>query len=141
MRFVLKVSSFSPRSLLLTIYIHQSCHQSVTRSLASSPSTFRLFYDVCISPSLLLPSLNFLLVGGLVHGHGEPELEVLVEHLPSERHPLAEHLHGHEAERLSVHEEAVALDVRQRVRVGHGADPQLDVLAEPRARVWKKENG
>ena len=73
-----------------------------------------------------------------VHGHGEPDVEVLVEHLSAERHPLAEHVHGHEAERLPVHEEALRVHRGEVVRAHQAADPPLHVLAQPRSRICKE---
>lgn len=81
------------------------------------------------SPSCSLPR------GGLVHRHGEAELEVFVQHLAPQGNPLAKHLHGHEAECLPVHQEPVALDGGQPVDVGHVADPNLDVFAHPGAGI------
>ncbi len=75
----------------------------------------------------------------MVHGHGQPQLEVLEEHLSPEWHPLTEHVHVHQAERLAVHEEAVGLYRREPVDLGEVADPRLHVLAEPSARIWRKK--
>ena len=71
----------------------------------------------------------------MIHGHGQPELEVLVEHLPAERHSLAEHLHGHETQGFAIHEKPVALDGGQPVDVGHVPDPDLHVFAHPGAGI------
>lgn len=53
--------------------------------------------------NLAKPMLGGRPAVAVVHGHGQPDVEVLVEHLAAERYPLAEHVHRHEAERLPVH--------------------------------------
>ena len=72
-----------------------------------------------------------------VHGHGEPQLEVLVEHLAAQGDPLTEHVDGHEAQGFAVHQEAIGVDGGQAVDLGHVIDPRLDVFAQPRARIYK----
>ena len=72
----------------------------------------------------------------VVHGHGEPDVEVLVEHLAAERDPLAEHVHRHQAERLAVHQEPLRVHRGKVVGAHQAADPPLHVLAEPSSRIW-----
>ena len=67
----------------------------------------------------------------VVHGHGEPDVEVLVEHLAAEGHPLAEHVHRHQTERLAVHQEPFRVHRGKVVGAHQAADPPLHVLAEP----------
>ena len=68
---------------------------------------------------------EYFVCGGLslfciiVHGHGEPDLKVLVEHLAAERDSLTEHVYGHEAEGLAIHQEPVSLHRGKAVAANH----------------------
>jgi hypothetical protein len=73
-----------------------------------------------------------------VHSHGQSELEIFVKHFSSERDSLAEHLDGHQTEGLAVHQEAIGVDGRQAVDLGHVTDPGLDVFAQPRTGIWNQ---
>ena len=70
-----------------------------------------------------------------VHGHGEPQLKILVEHLAAQGDPLTEHVDGHEAQGFAVHQESVGVDGRKSVDLCHVSDPGLDVLSQPRSRI------
>ena len=72
----------------------------------------------------------------VVHGHGEPDVEVLVEHLAAEGDPLAEHVHRHQTQRLPVHQEPLRVHRGEVVGAHQAADPPLHVLAEPSSRIW-----
>lgn len=73
-----------------------------------------------------------------VHGVAEPQLEVLVEQLAAERHSLDEHVKGHEAQSLAVHEEALGEDAGQLVRLGHVVEPSVHVVAAPGPGICKR---
>ena len=62
---------------------------------------------------------------------GKPDLEVFVEQLTPERHPVGEHGGGHEADRLPVHQEP--LDGGQGEVVGEAGelDPEANVSSTP----------
>lgn len=74
-------------------------------------------------------------LAAVVHRHGQSELEFFVEHFSTERHALAEHVHGHQAQGLAVHQESVAVDLGKAVDLGHVTNPGLDILAEPRTGI------
>ena len=59
---------------------------------------------------------------------GKPDLEVFVEQLAPERHPVGEHGGGHEADRLPVHQEP--LDGGQGEVVGEAGelDPEANII-------------
>ena len=77
--------------------------------------------------------------GGAVHCAAQPELEVPVQGLPPQRHPVHEHVDAHEAERLPVHAEPVGVDGREAVAAAHAQQPVPDVVAGPVAGVWKDD--
>lgn len=72
----------------------------------------------------------------VVHGASQPDLEVLVEELAAEGHPPEEHVHGHEAQGLAVHEEAVGGHAGQVVHHGHVVEPGGDVGTRPTPRIF-----
>jgi hypothetical protein len=84
---------------------------------------------------MIIISVFPLSLRAVVHGHGQPNLKVLVQHLSSERHALAKHLHGHETEGLAVHEEPVRLHRGEVVHPNQAVDPPLNILTTPGAWI------
>ena len=118
LQLLLRFSKFPPTRLKFARRLH--CDKSVVATNLSEARS-RTESQICLT----------------VHRHRKPELEIFVEHFSSQRNSLTEHLDGHEAEGLAVHQEAVAVDGRKSVDVGHVPDPCLNVLSQPGSGIWK----
>ena len=83
------------------------------------------------------PSLEHLVTAD---SFGKPDLEVFVEQLPTQRHPVGEHCGRHQADGLPVHQEP--LDGRKRQVVGEASElnPEANVCSTPPPGV-KREAG